>query len=178
MKNQWRVWVTIATAYTMTDCATQDIECDFVADGFCVVTNGYPTRPEMVSYEIGLVQEKFNQFYDTRENPLVLGLLGEEHDIVINFVPREEVPENARGFCYRNENRIDVNWVDDIPSAQCQESYYVLGHELLHVIAFKYMGGLSGHDIHPLFFADEGDSVERQVWIDTAKTCEFMNWSW
>ena len=164
MKKQLVILIIVLTAWTMTDCVTaQDIECDFVSDGLCVKVNGYPVSPERISWLAGMVEQRFNQFYQA--NPVSLSELVEDNGLVVRYVSPDST--TAYGGYTDALNLIDIRYLAG--SNECRDAYYTLAHELLHFLAYKHLGGLAGH-FAPVFWGEEL-SVEEWLYWDVLKAC-------
>jgi hypothetical protein len=181
--------------FFMCACAEEAPDCDFFVEGACVITNSFPVDAEMITKEFRAIELEFNEVSEFQGNPLLLGLLAEEHELQIEWVAYPgpffwSVEDNdwmpARGV-YSEPNgqptiQLRYPWKPMAPpvneGAACQEKYYVLGHELLHFIDYHYLQATGGHKIMlndnlSLFLSFECPSIEREIYFYTMDECDF-----
>jgi hypothetical protein len=185
----------IICLFFMCACAEEAPDCDFFAEGACVITNGFPIDAEMIAKEFRIIEFGFNELSEFQGNPLLLDLLAEEHELSITYLPypgpsfwdvETETWKNARGlYSERNgQPTIELRYPQkpfQEPTEEtvaCQEKYYVLGHELLHFVDYHFFQGTGGHTVMineslSLFVSLDYPSIEMDVYLYTAEQCGY-----
>ncbi|MHA2279998.1 MAG: hypothetical protein ACXAC5_03855 [Promethearchaeota archaeon] len=108
---------------------------DFVSGGVCVITNGYNVDPNMVEFTVDIIETGINEGLDRNDDlPVLLGDLMVSAEYVDPYDPKlaEDGERAYRGLAIGTKTII--NYMGE-GGPECHEHYYVLGHELLHVIS-------------------------------------------
>lgn len=151
-------------------CGREETKCNLEVYGTCVWTNGYELSEERLLWELQEVETDVNRFYPG----LDLYSLNSDHNLTITFVPPESM--NARGL-YNNGN-VKVHIVDEEDSARCMETYYVMGHEVLHFVAEFYLGVSNeqnaAHNVSGIFIRGRFvDTAEYWIYVNTQTYCGY-----
>lgn len=157
---------------------------DFTTSGIAVFTNGYNIDPAMIDFAVDMTEQRVNETTSLNYNlPAFFDMLVVSAEYVSEKDPAlRHDGKFARGVA--RGTSVWVRHIEDEPETQCMEYYYVLSHELLHIIA-GYALDASGednrdHNVEGIFFEwawNNGlpldETAEFWIYLDIKDECGF-----
>ena len=166
--------VLVLLAVLSTNCG---FDCEFRVQGICVVTNDHKVSKPLVKKAIELAGRGMHgKFPDFNMDAFLDENTSDEVDttIQVHYLDPSEMHGN-RGVT--EEKVIALGWATDSNDAgDCMNRYYVLSHELLHVISTYYLGvddATNGaHNVPKVFLQWAEDNEES--WLEAAEFFPYM----
>jgi len=168
----------------VTGCGTSVCDqADLTVEGICFILNDASVDPVLVARTVGFLEQGLKDYSISTD--LSLDFL--EAETSVEFVDFEDSrlyrgDTHYRGITYDNQVISNNGKYAKSKVDQCLEQYYVMGHELLHVVD-KYVLGVeyevdSNHETSYIFvkWADENGfdltkTVEGQMYLKVKEMC-------
>ena len=135
----------IIVFFLIASCSPQ-LVYNYRSHGLLVTTNNANIEKEKIDALVIVIEDAIYDIYGFQSN---LGLVFQKHSCSLTFV--EPGNSNLRG--YRGLTLTNATWSN---TKSCYESYYIAGHELLHLVGrylFKVTNEVNREHSHPnLFF--------------------------
>lgn len=178
-----RAMVVLLLAVLSANCGGFD--CEFRVQGICVVANDHKVSKPMVKTAVKVAGLGMtDKFPDFNMDAFLDENTSDEVDttIQVHYLDPKDM-KGKRGVTFDGKT-IAVGWATKWNAAgDCMDRYYVLSHELLHVIATYYLGvdekTNGAHDVPKVFlqWADDtgavySDAAEFNIYLDMVDECE------
>lgn len=170
-------------------CADPCAQPDFIVDGLCVNANGFDfVQADEIAQTLEIVSFNVRErLREKRKKDFNLSRLIRDNGAGVFYV--EDIPnkDDRSGEYHYFDSSINVEGVtrDPVKGAphQCWESYFVLGHEILHLIDHKFFGANGGHKTPYVWEKwaekndyDHKDTIEGRISYHVDMMCLDMYW--
>lgn len=120
---------------------------DFSTSGICIITNGNDLNIDLIDFVVRVTNEEFNRVLGRNDS---LQSVFSDQGVSVEYVDENSDELNGnRGFA--SGTRIVVGYASGTDMDKCMNRYYVLGHEILHVVSSYVLNNHNGHNVPNVF---------------------------